>query len=676
LKNIKRIVIKVGTSTLTHSTGLLNIYRIERLVRQLADLHNQNYEVILVTSGAVGAGMGKLGLQQKPKTLPEKQAVAAVGQVALTHLYQKLFSEYGKNIAQLLLTKDDIANRERYLNARNAFSALLEKGVIPVVNENDAVVIDEIKVGDNDTLSALVANLINADLLIILSDIDGLYTANPRVDSNAKLLGVITEISDDIRAMAGDVGSKFGTGGMATKIKAAEIALAGGVNMIIASGEDPVIISNIVSGQDIGTLFLRSNKKEMCISILEMGKKAKKAAKELAQANTQLKNNVLYRLESALLDNVDYLLEQNQKDLEIAKQNNLSKAFVDRLTLNQSRIESMANGVRQIADFADPVGKIEKGFKHPNGMTISQVRVPLGVIAMIFESRPNVTIDAGALALKSGNAIILRGGSDALYTNIALKNIFQDVCKQAGLSEYTVQLVEDISRERVTELVTLDKYVDVIIPRGGKSLKKAIQQQATIPMIETGAGICHTYVDEFADIEKAIKIVINAKTQRPGVCNALETLLVHKNIAEKFLPLIEVELAKYTVELKADSQSLKYLNNAQLATTEDWDTEYLDLVLSIKTVANINEAIEHINTHGSMHSECIVTESYTNTEIFLNEVDAAAVYANASTRFTDGSEFGFGGEIGISTQKLHARGPMGISELTTLKYIIRGNGQV
>lgn len=414
----------------------------------------------------------------------------------------------------------------------------------------------------------------------------------------------------------------------------------------------------------------------MSLSIVEMGKNAKQAAKELAQANTELKNNILHQLEKSLLDNIEYVLQENQKDLDNAKKNNLSKAFIDRLTLIPARIESMAQGVRQIADFADPIGKVEKGFKHPKGMTISQVRVPLGVIAMIFESRPNVTIDAGALALKSGNAIILRGGSDALHTNIALKNIFQEVCEKHGLSKNMVQLVEDVARERVTELVTLDKYIDVIIPRGGKSLKKAIEQQATIPMIETGAGICHTYIDEFADLDKAIKIVINAKTQRPGVCNALESLLVHQNIAEKFLPKLEIELAKYNVELRADNDSLKYLGNAILATPEDWDTEYLDLVLSIKTVANINEAIEHINTHGSMHSECIVTENYTNTEIFLNEVDAAAVYANASTRFTDGSEFGFGGEIGISTQKLHARGPMGINELTTLKYIIRGNGQV
>ncbi|MED7789337.1 glutamate-5-semialdehyde dehydrogenase [Francisella sp. 19X1-34] len=414
----------------------------------------------------------------------------------------------------------------------------------------------------------------------------------------------------------------------------------------------------------------------MSISILEMGKNAKQAAKELAKLNTELKNNVLYQLEKSLLDNVEYILQENQKDIGNAKDNSLSKAFVDRLILTSARIKSMAQGVRKITDFADPAGKIEKGFKHPKGMSISQVRVPLGVIAMIFESRPNVTIDAGALALKSGNAIILRGGSDALHTNIALKNIFQDVCEKYGLSKNIVQLVEDIARERVTELIKLDKYIDVIIPRGGKSLKKAIQQQATIPMIETGAGICHTYIDEFADLDTAIKIVINAKTQRPGVCNALETLLVHQNIAEKFLPKLETELIKCNVELRADSESLKYLENATLAISEDWDTEYLDLVLSIKTVANINKAVEHINTHGSMHSEAIVTESYTNTEAFLNEVDAAAVYANVSTRFTDGSEFGFGGEIGISTQKLHARGPMGINELTTLKYIVRGNGQI
>ncbi|WP_150467652.1 glutamate-5-semialdehyde dehydrogenase [Francisella sp. SYW-9] len=414
----------------------------------------------------------------------------------------------------------------------------------------------------------------------------------------------------------------------------------------------------------------------MNTSILEMGKNAKQAAKELAQVNTERKNNVLYQLEKSLLGNIEYILQENQKDLYNAKKNNLSKAFVDRLTLTSARIESMAQGVRQIADFTDPIGKIEKGFKHPKGMTISQVRMPLGVIAMIFESRPNVTIDAGALALKSGNAIILRGGSDALHTNIALKNIFQEACKKFGLSENIIQLVEDTNRARITELATLDKYIDVIIPRGGRSLKKAIQQQATIPMIETGAGICHTYIDEFADLDKAIKIVINAKTQRPGVCNALETLLVHQNIAERLLPRLEAEFVKYNVELKTDSESLKYLENATLATTKDWDTEYLDLVLSIKTVANIDEAIEHINTYGSMHSECIVTENYTNTEIFLNEVDAAAVYANASTRFTDGSEFGFGGEIGISTQKLHARGPMGIDELTTLKFIVRGNGQV
>ncbi|MFC4892715.1 glutamate-5-semialdehyde dehydrogenase [Pseudofrancisella aestuarii] len=410
--------------------------------------------------------------------------------------------------------------------------------------------------------------------------------------------------------------------------------------------------------------------------ILELGIKAKEASKHLAQLNTITKNKVLYDLEKALLEKANYIKEENQKDLAVASERGLSKAFVDRLTLTDERIKSMADGVRQITDFADPIGKIEKGFKHSKGMTISQVRVPLGVIAMIFESRPNVTIDAGALALKSGNAIILRGGSDSINTNKALKNIFANVCTKNGLPECTVQLVENTDRELVKELVTLDKYVDVIIPRGGKGLKKAIQNDATVPMIETGAGICHTYIDEFADLNKALKIVINAKVQRPGVCNSLETLLVHKDILDKFLPELENELIKNSVEIRADDKSLRYLKQAKLATEKDWETEYLDLILSIKSVSNVKDAVEHINTYGSMHSESIITESYTNTEIFLNEVDAAAVYANASTRFTDGGEFGFGGEIGISTQKLHARGPMGINELTTLKYVIRGNGQI
>ncbi|MBZ4683156.1 MAG: proA [Fusobacteriales bacterium] len=410
--------------------------------------------------------------------------------------------------------------------------------------------------------------------------------------------------------------------------------------------------------------------------ILNLGKKAKEASKILATMSTETKNNILYNLAEELIKNAEYIKEENKKDLEAGKEKGLSKAFIDRLTLTDARIKSMAEGVRQIADFTDPIGKIEKGFKHKKGMSITQVRVPLGVIAMIFESRPNVTIDAGALALKSGNAIILRGGSDALYSNKVLKEIFAKAGEKYGLPEGAVQLVERTERELVQELITLNEYIDVIIPRGGKGLKKAIQANATIPMIETGAGLCHLYIDEFADKEKAIKIAVNAKTQRPGVCNAIETILINKEKLEEILPDLEKALVEKNVEIRADKDSIKYLKNAVEATEEDWETEYLDLIVSIKTVENINEAIEHINKYGSMHSESIITENYNNAEKFLNEVDAAAVYVNTSTRFTDGGEFGFGGEIGISTQKLHARGPMGINELTSLKYIIRGNGQI
>lgn len=410
--------------------------------------------------------------------------------------------------------------------------------------------------------------------------------------------------------------------------------------------------------------------------VKNLGISAKKASAELAKLTTLKKNDILNAIVRGLKENKEFIIAENKKDLDNGIKKGLSKAFIDRLTLTEERINGMISSVNQIADFADPIGEIVKGWRHGNGMNISQIRVPLGVLAMIFESRPNVTIDAAALAIKSGNAIILRGGSDAINSNMALAKIIYDYATPAGLPLGAVQLIDKPEREIVNELLKLNEYVDVAIPRGGKGLKKAIIANATIPVIETGAGICHTYVDRFADLKKALNIVENAKVQRPGVCNSLETLLINKEVATAFLPLIIEKLRQSKVEIKGCEKSLTIDNSLIKATEEDWDTEYLDLIISIKIVDNIDEAIAHINRFSSMHSEAIITEDINSGEKFLNEVDAAAVYLNASTRFTDGGEFGFGGEIGISTQKLHARGPMGIRELTTLKYIIRGNGQI
>ena len=410
--------------------------------------------------------------------------------------------------------------------------------------------------------------------------------------------------------------------------------------------------------------------------ILDMGIKTKKASRELVKIGTKKKNEILNKMADAILEKREYIKSENQKDLIAGKERGLSSAFIDRLTLTDARIDGMADGVRTVASLPDPVGEVLEGFTHPNGMEISKVRTPLGVIAMIYESRPNVTVDAAALCFKASNSIILRGGSDAINSNMALAKVILDAGKKMGLPEGAIQLVEKIDRKYVNELITLNSHVDVIIPRGGLGLKKAIIENASVPVIETGAGLCHTYIDSVSNTDMAVDIIINAKTQRPGVCNAMETLLVHKDKAPELLPQLEKRLKEKNVEIRGDECSLEFIKNATLATDKDWETEYLDLCLSIRVVNSIDEAIDHINNYSTMHSEAIVTDLYENSERFLKEVDASAVYVNASTRFTDGGEFGFGGEIGISTQKLHARGPMGLKELTTFKYIIRGNGQI
>lgn len=413
--------------------------------------------------------------------------------------------------------------------------------------------------------------------------------------------------------------------------------------------------------------------------IEEMGKRAKEATKKLLLLDTKTKNNILLAVADELIVRKEEIKKANREDLEKGKEAGLSFALLDRLELNDKRIEAMAQSLREMAAFTDPIGEIVAGWRHKNGISIEKKRVPLGVIGMIYESRPNVTIDSAGLALKSSNAIILRGSANAINSNIYLNKLFNEVGIKNGLPENSVQLIESTDRDLAKQMITLNKYIDVIIPRGGKGLKQFIIENATIPVIETGAGVCHVYVDESAKIDVALKIIENAKTQRPSTCNSIETVLIHKNIAEKILfSLTDMLLAK-NVELRYSEEALKMVadrKEVKLATEEDFGAEYLDLILSLKLVENVDEAIEYINSHSTQHSDSIITESIDNAEKFLNEVDSAAVYLNASTRFSDGGEFGFGGEIGISTQKLHARGPMGIRELTTTKYVVRGNGQI
>lgn len=406
-----------------------------------------------------------------------------------------------------------------------------------------------------------------------------------------------------------------------------------------------------------------------------MGAKAKEVARTLATAGA-LKDKALISIADALIENTDYILEENQKDLDAGKAAGLTNALLDRLALSPERIKGMADGARQVAALPDPCGKVISGGKLKNGLEITKVTVPLGVIGIIYEARPNVTADSAVLCLKSGNAVILRGGKEAINSNKAVATVMRKAIEIAGLPADSVQLIEDTTRQSSIELMGLSDYLDVLIPRGGAGLIKATVENAKVPVIETGVGNCHVYVDEYADLNMAADIIYNAKTSRPSVCNAIETILVHSAVADKALPLIKAKLDEKNVELRGCEKTIEILGDSvKPATEEDYATEFLDYILAVKVVNCINCALSHIAKYSSGHSECIVTENYTNAEKFLNTVDAAAVYVNASTRFTDGGEFGLGAEIGISTQKLHARGPMGIAELTSMKFIIKGNGQ-
>ena len=409
----------------------------------------------------------------------------------------------------------------------------------------------------------------------------------------------------------------------------------------------------------------------------ELGKNAKIASQSLVKLGTAEKNRILNLVAKALLDETDFILQENVRDVEKAQENGISPVMLDRLRLDAKRIEGIVEGVRQVADLQDPIGQVVRGYTNLDGLKIVQKRVPLGVIAMIFESRPNVSVDAFSLAFKTSNAIILRGGRDAIHSNTALVTVIRKALAKAGLNKNVVQLVEDISHAVAEELMQAVDYVDVLIPRGGARLIQTVKEKSKVPVIETGVGNCHIFVDETADLEMATKIVINAKTQRPSVCNAAESLVVHEKIAEQFLPQLEAAINKvHPVEFRADQKALAIFKDAKAASEKDFATEYNDYIMSVNMVSSLDEAIDWVNRYTTHHSEAIVTKDLEHAERFQDEVDAAAVYVNASTRFTDGFVFGLGAEIGISTQKMHARGPMGLEALTSIKFYINGKGQI
>ena len=412
------------------------------------------------------------------------------------------------------------------------------------------------------------------------------------------------------------------------------------------------------------------------MTVFEQGKKAKQTLTFMSQVTTEQKNNALGIIADMLEENIDKIVFANNVDIENGRQNGLNDGLIDRLMLNADRIKAMADGARQVASLPDPCGKVLSEYKKDNGLDIKKVTVPLGVIGIIFEARPNVTVDAAALCLKSGNAVILRGGKEAINSNTALADIMREALAKAGFPQDVIQLVGDTSRQSSNDMMHMNEYLDCLIPRGGKGLIKAVVENSTVPVIETGSGNCHIYVDESADINMAAEIIFNAKTQRISVCNACESLVINSKIIDKALPVIAKKLKEKDVEIRGDERAQKACSLVVPATDEDFATEYLDYIISVKTVDTVDEAIAHINANSTGHSEAIITENTENAEKFLKCIDSSSVYVNASTRFTDGAEFGLGAEIGISTQKLHARGPMGLEQLTSTKYLIYGDGQV
>ncbi len=410
--------------------------------------------------------------------------------------------------------------------------------------------------------------------------------------------------------------------------------------------------------------------------IIDLAQRARKAAREASNLSTPKKNTILKRAAENLQNSTSRIIQENKKDLEFARSKNLSEAMIDRLTLDEKRIQEMANGLREIVSLSDPVGEVVKGWTRPNGLRVQKVRIPLGVIGIIYESRPNVTVDAAGLCLKSGNVVILRGGSEAIHSNRILGTILRESLEKEQVNPDLIQVVPTTDREALKVLLEQDRFIDLIIPRGGEGLMQMLREISKIPVIKHDKGVCHIFVDYNADLDQAEKIILNAKVQRPGVCNALETLLVEEKIANRFLPRMGEELKRQRVEVRGDTRTQQLLPDAKAATEADWSAEYLDLILSVKVVSGIDEAIQHIEKYGSLHTESILTNDENHAERFLKEVNASAVMVNASTRFNDGGQLGLGAEIGISTSKLHAFGPMGLEELTTQKYVIRGEGQV
>ena len=683
--SFQRIAIKIGSNVLTRTDGTLDVTRMSALVDQIAELYKAGTEIIVVSSGAVASGKSMITPSHTLSDVDQRQLFSAIGQAKLINRYYELFREHGIPVGQVLTVKENFSSPSHYQTQQNCMSVMLENGVIPIVNENDTISLSELMFTDNDELSGQIATMMEVQALVILSNIDGIYNGDP-AEPDTHILRVIRP-EDDLSAYIRPSKSSHGRGGMQTKATIARKIAAQGITVYIANGKRNDILTDLMARPDTTpcTYFPPADpavkaalpwEEPAAPRLDEVFTAVRTASLALPTLAPEETDRLLRAIAEAIEQHTDDILAENRKDLERMDTTNPK---YDRLKLTTERLRDMAEGVRHVAELPTPLGRTLKETTRPNGLHIRRVSVAFGVIGVIYEARPNVTLDVAALCLKSGSACVLKGGHDAECSNRAIVSVIHSVLDAFGLDRHTVELLPP-TRKATTALLHARSYVDLLIPRGSSALIDFVRQQATIPVIETGAGICHTFFSRRGDVEKGAAIVCNAKTRRVSVCNALDCLLVDADRLTD-LPRLCAPLARHRVTLYADQPARLALEGhypaelLQPATPESYGTEFLDYKMAIRTVTGLDEALAHIRTYTSHHSECIVTEDATEAERFRRDVDAACVYVNAPTSFTDGGQFGMGAEIGISTQKLHARGPMGLEEITTYKWLIEGNGQ-
>lgn len=688
-KDVKRLIIKVGTAVVTRTDGRLALGRLGALCEQIKDLNSLGYEVIVVTSGAVGLGRQRLKYRrlvnssfadlQKPQVDFDGKACAAVGQNNLMALYDTLFSQLDVTSAQLLVTDSDFRDKGFRKQLDETVKSLLALRVIPIFNENDAVSTRRAPYEDssgifwdNDSLAALLALELKADLLVLLSDVEGLYSGPPS-DPQSKLIHTYIKEIHQSEITFGDK-SRVGRGGMTAKVKAAVNAAYAGIPVVITSGYAPENIMKVLQGERVGTLFHQDAHlwlpvKE--VSGREMAVAARESSRRLQALSSQDRKKILLGVADALEANEKLIKIENEADVAAAQQAGLEKSLISRLALKPGKIESLANSIRVLANMEDPIGRVLKRTELADGLLLEKTSSPLGVLLIVFESRPDALVQIASLAIRSGNGLLLKGGKEAKRSNAILHKVITTAIPDT-VGGRLIGLVT--SRDEIPDLLKLDDVIDLVIPRGSNKLVSQIKSSTKIPVLGHADGICHVYVDKSADMEMAKRVVLDAKIDYPAACNAMETLLVHQDLVQTAgLNELIVDLRTEGVTLFGGQRACKELN---LPEAHSLHHEYNSMACTVEIVDDVHAAINHIHQHGSAHTDCIIAEDQDVAEVFLCQVDSAAVFHNASTRFCDGARFGLGAEVGISTSRIHARGPVGVEGLLTTKWILRGSGQV